>query len=184
MDHGQTDRERTGILTRMSDGVREWRSGLTADDISVIEGCLRAAVEGPFFPDWEFSTLFGLERGEVASVWASWPQTEDAVEQWRAVSGSLNNLLGYPHRRDDVWDEYIPASRDELETLYWRIGEDSGAHDRTRAYLAAALTRLALVDADQRDQPGATAAEVIRSARRYGVPIPAGLEDGVDDPDN
>lgn len=168
----------------MSDGVREWRSGLTADDISIIGGCLRAAVEGPFFPDWEFSTLFGMERREVATVWSSWPQTEDAADQWRAVSGSMNNLLGYPHGRDDAWHEYIPASRDEVEALYWRIGEESGAHDRTRAYLSAALSRLAQADADERDQSGATASEVIRFARRYGVPIPAGLGDDVDDPDN
>jgi hypothetical protein len=168
----------------MSEAVREWRTGLAPDDISIIEGCLRAAVVGPFFPDRGFSTLFGLERSEVAEVWGSWPQTEHPTEQWRAVSGSMNNLLGYPHHRDDAWDEYIPASRDQVEALYWRISEDSGAHDRTRAYLAAALTRLAEVGVEHRDHSGATASEVIRSARRYGVPIPAGSEGSVDMPDN
>ena len=40
-------------------------------DSRVIGECLRAAVNGPFFPDWEFSTLFGLTRDEVRAV-ADW----------------------------------------------------------------------------------------------------------------
>ena len=130
----------------MSDGVREWRSGLTADDISIIGGCLRAAVEGPFFPDWEFSTLFGMERREVATVWSSWPQTEDAADQWRAVSGSMNNLLGYPHGRDDAWHEYIPASRDEVEALYWRIGEESGEPLDGPSVMSELLAEAGMID--------------------------------------
>lgn len=35
---------------------------MTSHDVQIIRQCLRAAVDGPFFPDWEFSTLIGAER--------------------------------------------------------------------------------------------------------------------------
>jgi alginate production protein len=35
--------------------------------------CLCAAAEGPFFPDWEFQLLFGLERARVAEIVARCP---------------------------------------------------------------------------------------------------------------
>jgi hypothetical protein len=37
-------------------------------DRNVIERCLQAAVEGPFFPDWEFHALFGLDREQIRGV--------------------------------------------------------------------------------------------------------------------
>ena len=91
-------------------------------DEELIRECLRAAVEGPFFPEWEFSLLFGLERREVASVLASWPESDDPDTQRHAVNGTLNNLLGYPHRKGAVWGEYISVSREEVNALYrrWR----------------------------------------------------------------
>ncbi len=34
----------------------------------VVRQCLKAAVESPFFPEWEFGTIFGLERDDVRRV--------------------------------------------------------------------------------------------------------------------
>ena len=48
-------------------------------DRDVIERCLRAAVEGPFFPDWEFHALFGLDREEVRAVLSAWPAAPTEV---------------------------------------------------------------------------------------------------------
>jgi hypothetical protein len=48
---------------------------ISDEDAKIIGQCLRAASDGPFFPDWEFHTLFGLEREEVAAVAASWPSS-------------------------------------------------------------------------------------------------------------
>src|SRR5512133_4344993 len=56
----------------------------------IVGECLRAAVKGPFFPDWEFETIFGLEREEVGQVLSSWPnvnETEDSVV--RAINNSM-----------------------------------------------------------------------------------------------
>jgi hypothetical protein len=36
-------------------------------DKAIVGQALRAAANGPFFPDWEFHALFGLERSEVSA---------------------------------------------------------------------------------------------------------------------
>ena len=77
------------------------RQHLSKDDLEIVGQCLTAAVDGPFFPDWEFSVLFGLERTEVASVTRAWPDVSDEDEiAERAVNNALANLAGYPHGED------------------------------------------------------------------------------------
>jgi hypothetical protein len=95
------------------------------DDTRVIGECLLAAADGPFFPDWEFHILFGLERDEVREVARAWPTTDDPERQRNAVNGSLNMLLGYPHARWDAWTNFISVPPDEVARVYarWR-GED------------------------------------------------------------
>ena len=51
-------------------------SDLTQNEQQVVFECLKAAVDGPFFPDWEFPTLFGLWREEVGRVVADWPESQ------------------------------------------------------------------------------------------------------------
>ncbi len=94
-------------------------------DTDVIGQCLRAAVEGPFFPDWEFSILFGFDRDEFRRIAERWPAWDDEVEQADAVNAALNNLLSYPHDRWDSWHEYIGSVPSEVARVYarWR-GED------------------------------------------------------------
>ena len=89
----------------------------------IISECLAAAVSCPFFPDWEFSTLFGLERAEVARIIVTWPksdQTKEAVDI--AINNSFANLLDYPIDRPQEWPQYLSVSRAELEVIFdqWR----------------------------------------------------------------
>ncbi|MFP2958974.1 hypothetical protein ACLEPN_14290 [Myxococcus sp. 1LA] len=93
------------------------------DDEKIIKECLRAAVDGPFFPDWEFPLLFGLTRAEVAAILASWPECDAPEDQWHAINNTLNNLLGYPHREWAHWPRYISASPEEVHAVFkrWRI---------------------------------------------------------------
>jgi hypothetical protein len=39
---------------------------LSEEDLKNVRECLVAAVEGPFFPEWECHTLFGPERADMA----------------------------------------------------------------------------------------------------------------------
>ena len=91
-------------------------------DIGFIKDCLTAAVEGMFFPDWEFGTLFGFDRTEVKAILQCWPHgfpQDDDV--WRAAIGALNNLLGYPHGRADELKSFTSASVGDLRDVLDRL---------------------------------------------------------------
>lgn len=94
-------------------------ANLDEKEREVVRECLRAAVEGPFFPDWEFQALFGLERKEVRSILKSWPNVDETAESVRAaINDSFNNLLGYPHGNEKEWPEFITVSPEEVLRVY------------------------------------------------------------------
>ena len=89
----------------------------------IIGECLKAADSGRFFPDWEFHTLFGLERDEVAKVASAWPNVDLSDERvCLAINNSFGNLLNYPIDHPKEWPDYLSVSREELETNFdrWR----------------------------------------------------------------
>jgi hypothetical protein len=81
---------------------------------------LRAAVEGPFFPEWEFGTIFGLSRDEVRQVLSSWPDLNESEERVMvAINNSFNNLLGYPARnKHELWPKFISVTHIELARIF------------------------------------------------------------------
>lgn len=92
---------------------------LTAEDHSLVGACLNSAANGPFFPDWEFQTLFGVEPAVVRNVAVQWPKVDPSDEDVElAVVNSLNNLLGYPHGYpDSEIGHSAPAIRAALDKL-------------------------------------------------------------------
>jgi hypothetical protein len=91
-------------------------------EIGLIKDCLTAAVDGNFFPDWEFGTLFGFDRSAVKAILHCWPHGfphNDDVR--RAAIGALNNLLGYPHGRADEYHSFTSASVSELRDVLDRL---------------------------------------------------------------
>jgi len=60
---------------------------LTNAEREVVLACLRASVKGPFFPLWEFETLFGLDHRRVADI-AFGPIPLDDVRtcSWRSIT--------------------------------------------------------------------------------------------------
>jgi hypothetical protein len=103
----------------------------------VVHECLRATVEGSFFPDWEFHTLFGLERGEVRRILSLWPGVDEADESVViAIANSLNNLLGYPAQDgDEEWSRFISVTHEEVARIFgkWKR-KDSGASRESLSY--------------------------------------------------
>lgn len=100
---------------------------LSEQDLRVIRECLKAAADGPFFPDWEFDTLFGLTRSEVAAVAAAWPAVDASTEEVRrAVIGALGHLTGYPHGEEEAWGRYISVPPSEVAELLRRWRELAG----------------------------------------------------------
>ena len=93
--------------------------GLSDSDIQLIGDCLRAAAEGPFFEDWEFHTLFGLERSEVKWIAAEWPRVaEDDASVALAVQNSFANLLGYPHGMDAALRTWVPRGPSAIRQVF------------------------------------------------------------------
>lgn len=78
-----------------------------SEHVAVLGRCLQIAVEGPYFPEWEFHTLMGLSRDVMRAVAKSWPEAppdvpdyfeSGAEAQLVAVNNAANHLVGgYPH---------------------------------------------------------------------------------------
>ena len=95
---------------------------LSAEDTAIVGQALRAASDGPFFPDWEFHILFGLQRSEVRAIANEWPNPSARLDDVEvAVNNALNNLLGYPHGMDEVWQEWISVGPQQLDKLFIRL---------------------------------------------------------------
>lgn len=98
----------------------------------VVRQCLQATVDGPFFPEWEFGIIFGLERDEVRRVLMSWPGLDETDESVvRAINNSFNNLLGYPAKnKQDTWPKFIPVSGMELARIFdkWKGRAPRGSY--------------------------------------------------------
>ena len=95
-------------------------ANLDQSEREVVRECLRAAVEGAFFPEWEFHTIFGLQRDDIRKVLLSWPELNESDESVvLAINNSLNNLVGYPIRnREELWPQYISVTRTEVARVF------------------------------------------------------------------
>lgn len=100
--------------------MKEQKSKIkTFEKDKIIWECLNAAANGPFFPDVEFHTLFGLTKEEVRKISLEWEKLDRKNELvQRAVNNSIVNLIGYPIDNPKKWPDYISISREELEDFY------------------------------------------------------------------
>lgn len=95
---------------------------LSDEEITIVGQCLRAAVEGPFFPDWEFQTLIGFSRDQVQQLAMRWPSRgADDGDTANAVIGVLNNLVGYPHGEESAWGSFISAGPAVVSSVLEKI---------------------------------------------------------------
>ena len=81
----------------MDEETVDARAVLGTAAADVVGRCLHAWAAGPFIEDWEFSTVTGLTREEVAAVYDSWPLIRDLAVTNQSVRAALGNLLSYPH---------------------------------------------------------------------------------------
>jgi hypothetical protein len=98
-------------------------SSLSEREKRTVFECLRAASEGPFFPDWEFHTLFGLEREQVRRIAAAIPDIDDSSEKAAlAINNAMAHLTGYPHHQQAVWSQFISVPEEEVDRVFskWR----------------------------------------------------------------
>ena len=93
---------------------------LSPDELKILHRCLRATADDKeLFPDWEFHSLFGLDRAEFVTVLDTWPRLDESKLITRvAIQNSLNNLLGYPHQYHDDWDGYFGFGKAALVDVF------------------------------------------------------------------
>jgi hypothetical protein len=94
---------------------------LAPKDIATIGEALRLAADGPLFPDWEFQALFGVQREEVRSVAARWPEVD--VHDERVICAVLNSLTQiefYPHGCDELVQKKLGTDGVYLHQLFER----------------------------------------------------------------
>lgn len=127
-----------GLVTSDANG------SLSKADSAVIAGCLNAAVHGPFFPEWEFHTLFGLTRAEVDTVLTNWPDLPDTAPhgyespldfQEQAINNTMNNLLGYPHGvQGDAFAHEVGATMQQVASTMTRWRSDDAFDPTGKGY--------------------------------------------------
>ena len=95
---------------------------LTPDEREIVRRCLVAAAEGPYFPDWEFPMVFGVQRAEVAEILRRWPYVDDSKVVDAAINNAFVNLLWYPHEMTDQLEEELGVTTARLEQVFtkWR----------------------------------------------------------------
>ena len=95
---------------------------LTEHELQIVAKALRAAVDGPFFQDWEFETLMGASRDRVRSAAGVYSAgTADASVMADLAISVINNLLGYPHSGQGAVEMMTGTSRAELEILLRKL---------------------------------------------------------------
>ena len=95
--------------------------GMSESDSQVVGSCLRAACEGPFFPDWEFATLMGVDRGTVQALADAWPTVSPSQENRDIVQNAMLNLVGYPHAAEDELESFVVGGADVIERVLRRF---------------------------------------------------------------
>jgi hypothetical protein len=119
--------------SRLGKSVAVGRNSPDDHHDQVIKCCLRAVAETDWFEDWEFHTLFGLDRSEVEAVYRAWPSeppilpdgfTSALDVQRLAVDNAMVNLLGYPHGHEgDAFTRIVGVSEaDVADALTWWRG--------------------------------------------------------------
>lgn len=93
---------------------------LTKTDCDIVKQCLDCIARGDvILHDWEFETIMGITVSEFLFIARSWPVVdEDHPAVQCAVGNGLNNLLGYPHGKDDLLP--VPAQDIARVISLWR----------------------------------------------------------------
>jgi hypothetical protein len=104
-----------------NDGAILNLEALNDQERDLIGQCLRAAASGPFFPDWEFHTLFGLDRDDVLAIAAEWPVVVDRDAVELAINNAVVHLLWYPHGCEVEWPEWISDTPERLYNILTKL---------------------------------------------------------------
>ena len=86
--------------------------------------CLCAAEHEDLFPEWEFETLFGINREKITIVRESWPEVDTSnPDVGAALVGAMGQMLGYPLGKNKRWENYISVSPENIKRILDKLLE-------------------------------------------------------------
>jgi hypothetical protein len=103
-------------------------SRVSIEDRELIIRCLMEALDGRYFPDWEFPVLMPFSRDDLRSFLDSNPALDElpiGSPPWTFVCCVLNNLTGYPHGLGAHLERQVGASLADLDLLHERLSGES-----------------------------------------------------------
>jgi hypothetical protein len=90
--------------------------GLDDSVATVVDRCLRAAVEGPFFDDDELDELLAQNRASLTILAGMWSRMNLAApDLHRTVIGVMEMLLERRPRFPEQWDKWVSMSPDRVK---------------------------------------------------------------------
>jgi len=84
--------------------------------VAIRNKAIKAIVEGPFIEDWEFQTLVGVSRAELAAS-VNGGSTKSDLSEPSLIRNIAINLLGYPHGKETLLRSDFDLTTTELERL-------------------------------------------------------------------
>ena len=90
---------------------------LSAAERALLDACFRETTEGPYFPDWEFPTLFGATRDKVRASRRHWAAAKTDSQDHHIASHVLTNLISYPHGLAKQLGDTVGGGVEELSLL-------------------------------------------------------------------
>ncbi len=95
---------------------------LTATERLLVGRCLFEAVDGPYFPDWEFATLVGAHKSEIRVIASDWSSGQPiSGEALQLIGSVLNNLIGYPHDHTADLERATGATVGNVEDVFCKL---------------------------------------------------------------
>ena len=97
---------------------------LSNREAEIVRCSLRAAVEGTFFPDWEFELLMGISREKMQRVYDTWTQQSVSHDELcLAFFNSMTNLIGYPPGQERELELYVAGGASSIAEVLHRLAE-------------------------------------------------------------
>jgi hypothetical protein len=91
---------------------------LNQADQRLVDKCLWAAIDGPYFPDDMFRILMGMERADLEVIAKSWPHVDlDETQERVAIIAAIGNLLNYPHGEEEALDGLLLKNADGIRRV-------------------------------------------------------------------
>lgn len=92
------------------------------DELETIKICMEASCMEMFFPEWEFHTLFGMDRVDLKEAINLFPNLdcENEVHD-AAMRNSLLHLVFYPHGCDKELKNMLNKDLKEIKNVIDKI---------------------------------------------------------------